>query len=205
VLNSNRKLRMTEVEALTNSLTEIGKTAANLKMDVSNLQIELEGAVQRYMESILQEENFIREKLPQVDGCLHRCKALANMMVTMKKLAMVQDPNLHGPVIETTEELDTEQQSDHVQDNRRTNSDTHHLNGSQSVVFNGGISKKILRTNTATCPAWIHSWKDANNNHSPAHVLDSILDELNDLNKNVGVSGGPKECANATSKSIRSK
>lgn len=31
VLNSNRKLRMVEVEQLTNSLTEIGKNAAELK------------------------------------------------------------------------------------------------------------------------------------------------------------------------------
>uniref|UniRef100_A0A915NCS8 Uncharacterized protein n=1 Tax=Meloidogyne javanica TaxID=6303 RepID=A0A915NCS8_MELJA len=36
-------------------------------------------------------ERMAREELPLVDGFLRRCKTLANMMVTMKKLAIIQD------------------------------------------------------------------------------------------------------------------
>uniref|UniRef100_A0A7E4ZXL5 AIP3 domain-containing protein n=1 Tax=Panagrellus redivivus TaxID=6233 RepID=A0A7E4ZXL5_PANRE len=92
VLNSNRKLRMTEVEQLTNNLTKIGRQAAKIKTQFPDLQGELEQRIKKDMERIVQEQNFIKEETNQVDGCLRRCKTLANMMVTMKKLAMIQDP-----------------------------------------------------------------------------------------------------------------
>lgn len=92
VLNTNRKLRMTEVEQYTNSLTRIGRNAAKLKTQFPAIQRELESKIKEDMERILREEKFIKEESSQIDQCLRRCKTLANMMVTMKKLAMVQDP-----------------------------------------------------------------------------------------------------------------
>ncbi|VDK19682.1 unnamed protein product [Anisakis simplex] len=94
VLNTNRKLRMTEVESFTNSLTKIGRTAARLKTHFPSIQRELEVKIRDNMEKIVREERFIKEESAQIDQCLRRCKTLANMMVTMKKLAMVQDPTV---------------------------------------------------------------------------------------------------------------
>ncbi|CAK5076977.1 unnamed protein product [Meloidogyne enterolobii] len=47
--------------------------------------------IRQTMERMAREERLLQEKLPLVDGFLRRCKTLANMMVTMKKLAIIQD------------------------------------------------------------------------------------------------------------------
>ncbi|KJH47842.1 hypothetical protein DICVIV_06037 [Dictyocaulus viviparus] len=94
VLNSNRKLRMSEVESLTESLTQIGKEAAALKSDFPSIQVGIETRIKADMEKIVKEEKYIRDQTNAIDQSLRRCKALANIMVTMKKLAMIQDPAL---------------------------------------------------------------------------------------------------------------
>ncbi|KAF8357050.1 hypothetical protein PRIPAC_92045 [Pristionchus pacificus] len=89
VLNSNRKLRMSEVERLTMSLTEIGKAAANLKTAIPSVHGQSETDLLADMERLRGERT---DATTAIDQSLRRCKALANIMVTMKKLAMVQDP-----------------------------------------------------------------------------------------------------------------
>ncbi|WKX99513.1 hypothetical protein Q1695_014415 [Nippostrongylus brasiliensis] len=94
VLTSNRKLRMSEVESLTEGLTEIGREAAALKTQFPSIQAGIESRIKADMERIVREEKYIRDQTSAVDQSLRRCKALANIMVTMKKLAMVQDPTI---------------------------------------------------------------------------------------------------------------
>ncbi|RCN46068.1 hypothetical protein ANCCAN_07934 [Ancylostoma caninum] len=94
VLTSNRKLRMSEVESLTEGLTQIGREAATLKTEFPPIQTAIESQIKADMERIVREEKYIRDQTAAVDQSLRRCKALANIMVTMKKLAMVQDPTI---------------------------------------------------------------------------------------------------------------
>ncbi|CAJ0941672.1 unnamed protein product, partial [Mesorhabditis belari] len=94
VLSANRKLKMSEVEQLTEQLTQIGRTAASIKTDFPSLQSKIETRIKQDMERVVRDEKYIREETQAVDQSLRRCKALANIMVTMKKLAMVQDPSL---------------------------------------------------------------------------------------------------------------
>ncbi|EYC16590.1 hypothetical protein Y032_0033g2736 [Ancylostoma ceylanicum] len=94
VLTSNRKLRMSEVESLTEGLTQIGREAATLKTEFPPIQSAIESQIKADMERIVREEKYIRDQTAAVDQSLRRCKALANIMVTMKKLAMVQDPTI---------------------------------------------------------------------------------------------------------------
>ncbi|PAV86451.1 hypothetical protein WR25_18661 isoform A [Diploscapter pachys] len=94
VLANKKKLRMTEVESLTEKLSDIGRTAARLKTEFPGIQTAVEKQLKEDMERIVRQEKYIRDQLMAVDQSLRRCKALANIMVTMKKLAMVQDPTL---------------------------------------------------------------------------------------------------------------
>ncbi|CCD73868.1 Actin interacting protein 3-like C-terminal domain-containing protein [Caenorhabditis elegans] len=94
VLANQKKLRMSEVEDMTEKLTNIGRLAANLKTDFPPIQMAIEQQIKRDMERVVREEKFIRDQSIAVDQSLRRCKALANIMVTMKKLAMVQDPSI---------------------------------------------------------------------------------------------------------------
>ncbi|KAJ1359637.1 hypothetical protein KIN20_018411 [Parelaphostrongylus tenuis] len=95
VLTSNRKLKMSEVELLTEGLTQIGKEAASLKTDFPAIQAGIESRIKADMQKIVKEEKYIREQTATIDQSLRRCKALANIMVTMKKLALVQDTTIH--------------------------------------------------------------------------------------------------------------
>ncbi|PIC38569.1 hypothetical protein B9Z55_010543 [Caenorhabditis nigoni] len=94
VLSNQKKLRMSEVEDMTEKLTNIGRLAATLKTDFPPIQMSIEQQIKRDMERVVREEKFIRDQNVAVDQSLRRCKALANIMVTMKKLAMVQDPTI---------------------------------------------------------------------------------------------------------------
>lgn len=91
VLNSTRRLKLDEVNELTTALGEIGRESVELKVEIPILQRKIEMEIRQTMERMAREERLLQEKLPLVDGFLRRCKTLANMMVTMKKLAIIQD------------------------------------------------------------------------------------------------------------------
>ncbi|KAL3068355.1 hypothetical protein niasHT_030646 [Heterodera trifolii] len=157
VLNSTRRLHLNEVDQLTSKLGEIGREAVEMKMEMPTLHRDIDEAMRRMMERLEGEERFLREKVPQVDGCLRRCKTLANVMVTMKKLAMVQD------------ERDGEGRA-----TRRSvpDSSSRHIAKEQQKSAN---SRASTVPSSASC-------NGGSQQHN--HPLDAILDELSGNNNN---------------------
>ncbi|VDO49228.1 unnamed protein product [Haemonchus placei] len=81
------------------------KALANIMVTMKKLAMVQDPTIQRAkkadMERIVRDEKYIRDQTAAVDQSLRRCKALANIMVTMKKLAMVQDPTIQRAKKET--------------------------------------------------------------------------------------------------------
>jgi hypothetical protein len=185
VLNSNRKLRMTEVEQLTNNLTKIGRQAAKIKTHFPELQSEIEKKIKEDMERVVREQNFIKEETNQIDSCLRRCKTLANMMVTMKKLAMVQDPAINSHRSSSREDGKPPLGAKSPVAMMR-NYDNHSVASKPPV-------KPIEHTTIPPVPPSPNNYEKPSsssahytNAQKPAndsHVLDTILDELNSSNE----------------------
>ncbi|ETN74681.1 hypothetical protein NECAME_12813 [Necator americanus] len=72
VLTSNRKLRMSEVESLTEGLTQIGREAATLKTEFPPIHSAIESQIKADMERIVREEKYIRDQTAAVDQSLRR-------------------------------------------------------------------------------------------------------------------------------------
>uniref|UniRef100_A0A915IZV8 Uncharacterized protein n=1 Tax=Romanomermis culicivorax TaxID=13658 RepID=A0A915IZV8_ROMCU len=89
VVSGNKRLKIDEVEEFTETLTNIIRSAAN---KFANLHEKLKEAMNEEMEKFVREEKIFKEEPSKLDNALRRCKKLTGTIITMKKLAMVQDP-----------------------------------------------------------------------------------------------------------------
>ncbi|MFH4980231.1 hypothetical protein AB6A40_006940 [Gnathostoma spinigerum] len=179
VLNTNRKLRMSEVEAFTAALTKIGRNAARLKTSFPSLQRELESKIRTDMEDVLRTEKFVKHESAQIDDCLRRCKTLANMMVTMKKLAMVQDPGLTAYRNDRTEKIlndDGMQKPNNISVSERA------LPVRDTVIrdIQNSEEAEVSQTEPPPVPPSPTNYQapSTSQKKDDSHVLDSLLDEL---------------------------
>jgi hypothetical protein len=91
VVSGTRRLRVGEVETFINTLTNVGRMAAAAKTQFPALHGHLKTVMSAEMEKVVREEKFLKDEPSRLDSALRRCKKLTNTMITMKKLAMVQD------------------------------------------------------------------------------------------------------------------
>ncbi|XP_037039089.1 uncharacterized protein LOC119076436 isoform X4 [Bradysia coprophila] len=94
VINRRTRVNMTAVEDMALVLSRASKTVAELKMRFPSLQNGLRNILSNEMEKVVREEKFLKEEPDRLESALRRCKKLTGTLVTLKRLASVQEQRL---------------------------------------------------------------------------------------------------------------
>ncbi|KAK7072315.1 Actin interacting protein 3 [Halocaridina rubra] len=100
VINRRLRVNMSDVENMALILSRSSKTVADLKARFPILQDGLKGLISAEMEKAIRDEKFLKEEPDKLESALRRCKKLTGTLVTLKRLASVQEqrvpPNAPG-------------------------------------------------------------------------------------------------------------
>ncbi|XP_026829534.1 uncharacterized protein LOC105278788 isoform X2 [Ooceraea biroi] len=94
VINRKTRVNMSDVENMALILSKSSKTVADLKVRFPNLQEGMKGLLSSEMEKVVREEKFLKEEPDRLESALKRCKKLTGTLVTLKRLASVQEQRL---------------------------------------------------------------------------------------------------------------
>ncbi|XP_055326242.1 uncharacterized protein LOC129579985 isoform X8 [Sitodiplosis mosellana] len=96
VINRRTRVNMSAVEDMALVLSRASKTVAELKMRFPMLQNALRNVLSTEMEKVVREEKFLTDEPDRLESALRRCKKLTGTLVTLKRLASVQEQRLPG-------------------------------------------------------------------------------------------------------------
>ncbi|KAL1422475.1 hypothetical protein MTO96_022073 [Rhipicephalus appendiculatus] len=96
VINRRCRVNMSNVESMALVLSRASKTVADLKARFPNLQESLKSVMGAEMEVVVREEKFLKEEPERLENALRRCKKLTGTLVTLKRLASVQEQRHTG-------------------------------------------------------------------------------------------------------------
>ncbi|XP_054713991.1 LOW QUALITY PROTEIN: coiled-coil domain-containing protein AGAP005037-like [Uloborus diversus] len=96
VINRKCRVNMSDVEGMALVLSRASKTVADLKARFPNLQDSLKSVMAAEMEVVVREEKFLKEEPDRLETALRRCKKLTGTLVTLKRLASVQEQRNTG-------------------------------------------------------------------------------------------------------------
>ncbi|XP_026845898.1 coiled-coil domain-containing protein CG32809 [Drosophila persimilis] len=94
VINRRTRVNMTAVEDMALVLSRASKTVAELKLKFPSLSNGLRCILSSEMEKVVREEKFLKEEPDRLESALRRCKKLTGTLVTLKRLASVQEQRL---------------------------------------------------------------------------------------------------------------
>ncbi|KAK2581368.1 hypothetical protein KPH14_005062 [Odynerus spinipes] len=94
VINRKTRVNMSDVENMALILNKSSKAVADLKVRFPSLQEGMKGLLSSEMEKIVREEKFLKEEPERLESALRRCKKLTGTLVTLKRLASVQEQRL---------------------------------------------------------------------------------------------------------------
>ncbi|CAG9859032.1 unnamed protein product [Phyllotreta striolata] len=177
VINRKTRVNMSDVENMALILSKSSKTVADLKLRFPGLQDGMKTFLSTEMEKVMREEKFLKEEPERLESALRRCKKLTGTLVTLKRLASVQEQRLpssnsnDGRLSPTTTETPP-----------ITPSSTHSKPtpsprmGSVVVGGDGGASDGVQR---------------------PENALDALLDELQTFSKPHSIAQNDDDAAEA--------
>ncbi|RWS13455.1 coiled-coil domain-containing protein CG32809-like isoform X14 [Dinothrombium tinctorium] len=96
VINRRCRVNMSDVESMALVLSRASKTVADLKARYPHLQETLKAIMTQEMECIVREEKFLKNEPERLESALRRCKKLTGTLVTLKRLASVQEQRSTG-------------------------------------------------------------------------------------------------------------
>ncbi|XP_049769735.1 coiled-coil domain-containing protein AGAP005037 [Schistocerca cancellata] len=94
VINRKTRVNMSDVENMALILSKSSKTVADLKVRFPSLQEGMKSLLSSEMEKVVREEKFLKEEPERLESALRRCKKLTGTLVTLKRLASVQEQRL---------------------------------------------------------------------------------------------------------------
>ncbi|CAH0557819.1 unnamed protein product [Brassicogethes aeneus] len=97
VINRKTRVNMSDVENMALVLSKSSKTVADLKLRFPGLQDGMKTFLNAEMEKVMREEKFLKEEPERLESALRRCKKLTGTLVTLKRLASVQEQRLPCP------------------------------------------------------------------------------------------------------------
>ncbi|KAF5283748.1 hypothetical protein FQR65_LT02642 [Abscondita terminalis] len=94
VINRKTRVNMSDVENMALVLSKSSKTVADLKLRFPGLQDSMKAFLTSEMDKVVREEKFLKEEPERLESALRRCKKLTGTLVTLKRLASVQEQRL---------------------------------------------------------------------------------------------------------------
>ncbi|XP_076361402.1 uncharacterized protein LOC143252719 isoform X3 [Tachypleus tridentatus] len=96
VINRRCRVNMSSVENMALQLSRTSKTVADLKVRFPELEDRMKANISSEMEVVKKEEKFLSDEPDRLENALKRCKKLTGTLVTLKRLASVQEQRHTG-------------------------------------------------------------------------------------------------------------
>ncbi|XP_053624738.1 coiled-coil domain-containing protein CG32809 isoform X5 [Plodia interpunctella] len=160
--NRETRVNMADIERIAMVLSKSSKTVADWKLKFPILQETMKAKLAAEMEKVVRKEKMLEEEPERLELALRRCKKLTGTLVTLKRLACVQEQRLP------------------ITDGRVSPV------SSQSSTFTAGPSSEEFASDSTSCPnAQAQPNKGAGGDGRaaraelrPENALDALLDEL---------------------------
>ncbi|XP_044727819.1 coiled-coil domain-containing protein AGAP005037 isoform X4 [Chrysoperla carnea] len=166
VINRKTRVNMSDVENMALILSKSSKTVADLKVRFPSLQEGLKGMLTSEMEKVVREEKFLKEEPERLESALRRCKKLTGTLVTLKRLASVQEQRLPCPGNPTGDgrlSPSTDETPPVTPTSAQHGKPNSNIPTSRPNVGPGGIGGDSI---------------DSESSQRPENALDALLDEL---------------------------